>query len=88
MERNHNDINPDWKRPPDWKYQEDWNSTNWKKRMARLNKRRQKLVQKYGFVICQVCDTHHTTLTFCCRKCNYISSVPKEEWEGWNEEET
>ena len=79
MERDPNDINPNWKRPSDWKYKADWDSPNWKKWRTEDNKRIGKLLEKYGFSLCPNCNTQHTALTFMCRNCSYKISVPKDD---------
>lgn len=79
MERNPNDINPNWKRPSDWKYKADWDSPNWKRWRHEANIRTQKLLEIYGFSLCPKCNTQHTALTFMCRECSFKVTVSEDE---------
>jgi hypothetical protein len=71
MEREPDDINPNWKRPANWSWPEDWGSPNWNKRMKKVNKDIAEKRRKYGFKKCPKCGTEHTALTLSCRECMY-----------------
>jgi hypothetical protein len=79
MERDPNDVNPNWERPSDWKYKADWDSPNWKRWRHETSIKIQKMLEKYGFALCPSCGAQHTALTFMCRKCSYKVVVPKDE---------
>ncbi len=78
IERDPNDINPNWKRPSDWKYKADWDSPNWKKWRHESGVKRQLGLEMCGFSLCPKCNTQHTALTFSCRNCNHKAEISEE----------
>ena len=78
MERNPDDINPNWTRSDDWPFPEDFLSVNWKKRVAESDRRVREYREKYGFIYCPICGTGHTCKTVFCRGCEYKVPFTKE----------